>query len=208
MMNKPSFKLQVLLFLYSTRNLAGCVLALIGLGCFFAGFINDWWYAIVVAMYVAGWLAAPQDRELNLQILQQEHENQMRETIDQLLTQAGSRLPKEAIQKLKKMGETIEDLVPKIQAGQVTMQHSIVLINAVTRDLPQTVRNYLQLPPAFAAVHTVEGGKTCKQLLLDQLDILGNQLVKLTELINKDDAEALIKNGKFLQEKFQPVSFL
>jgi len=78
----------------------------------------------------------------------------------------------------------------------------------VTRDLPQTVRNYLQLPPAFAAVHTVEGGKTCKQLLLDQLDILANQLTKLSELINKDDAEALIKNGKFLQEKFQPVSFI
>jgi len=207
-MGSPSFKLRALLFLYSTRNLAGCVLALVGLGCFFAGFINDWWYAIVVALYVAGWLGAPQDRELNLEILQEERENQMRETIDQLLSQAGSRLPKEAIQKLGKMKETVADLVPKIQEGKVAMQHSIVLINAVTRDLPQTVRNYLQLPPAFAAVHTVEGGKTCKQLLLDQLDILANQLTKLSELINKDDAEALIKNGKFLQEKFQPVSFI
>jgi hypothetical protein len=208
MMSTPSFKLRALLFLYSTRNLAGCVLAIAGLGLFLGGLINDWWCAIVGAMYLAGWLGAPQDTELNLQILQEARESQMLETIDQLLSQTRSRLPKEAIQKLEVMGTTVGELVPKIQSGKVAMQHSIVLINAVTRDLPQTVRNYLQLPPAFAAVHTVDGGKTCKQLLLDQLDLLGGQLVKLSNLINKDDADALIANGKFLQEKFEPVSFI
>ncbi len=87
------------------------------------------------------------------------------------------------------------------------MEHVVTLVNAVTRDLPGTVKNYLRLPTAFASMHIVENGKTSKQLLLEQLDILDGQLGKIATNIYKDDAEALVTNGWFLKEKFHTVSF-
>jgi hypothetical protein len=57
-------------------------------------------------------------------------------------------------------------------------------------------------------MHAVENGRTCKQLFLEQLDFLGDQLAKIAENIYKDDADALVVNGKFLQEKFHAVSFV
>ena len=90
----------------------------------------------------------------------------------------------------------------------MAMTNSISLINAVTRDLPETVKNYVQLPKAFATMHTIENGKTCKQLFLEQLDFLSEQLSKIAENVYKDDAEALVVNGKFLQEKFHTVAFV
>jgi hypothetical protein len=82
------------------------------------------------------------------------------------------------------------------------------LPNVITRDLPETVRNYLNLPTVFSSIHVVKDGKTCKQLLIEQLDFLNLELRKIAENVYKDDAEALIVNGKFLEEKFHSIKFV
>jgi len=84
----------------------------------------------------------------------------------------------------------------------------LTLVNAVTRDLPTTIANYLRLPHAYATFHQIEGGRTAKQLLLEQLDLLHGQLTKIADSAYRDDAEALVVNGKYLKEKFHPTVFL
>jgi hypothetical protein len=207
-MQAVSLKMRILLFLYSTPNLVGCVLAIAGLGLFFGGVIADWWLPIVAGLYAIGWVAMPADKDIELQVRNEMTQDNLVESVEELMRQSKHRLPGEAIERLAKIRDVVVALAPKLFSGDVPMTYAITLINAVTRDLPQTVKNYLHLPTAFATVHSVENGLTCKQLLLGQLDLLSAQLSKIAENIYKDDADALVANGKFLQEKFHTVSFV
>jgi len=198
---------RVLLFLYSTRNLVGSGLAIGGLALFFAGVIQDWWFPIVVGLYALGWLAVPGNKELELKGRNEATQANLVDSLDELISASMSRLPAEAAERLKRIHTVVTELAPKLFDGGVAMEHVVTLVNAVTRDLPGTVKNYLRLPTAFASMHIVENGKTSKQLLLEQLDILDGQLGKIATNIYKDDAEALVTNGWFLKEKFHTVSF-
>lgn len=207
-MQKISFKIRALLFLYSTKNLVGSTLALLGLGLFFAGLIDDWWFPIVAGLYAVGWLGVPADQDLEIQVRNETTQANLTQSVDALLGETKGKLPREAIERLQKIRETVLALAPKLFDGGMAMSYAISLVNAVTRDLPETVRNYLHLPTAFATLHVVENGKTCKQLLIEQLDFLNTQLSKIAENVYKDDADALIVNGKFLEEKFHSLSFV
>lgn len=207
-MQPLSLKTRLLLFLYSTRNLVGSLLAIGGLGLFFSGVIADWWFPIVAALYALGWVAVPGDRELALQVHNEATQADLLASLDDLIRQSEGRLPAEAIDRLTRIQGLVAGLAPKLFSGEVAMGSAISLVNAVTRDLPETLRNYLHLPTAFATMHGVDKGRTCKQLLLDQLDFLGEQLARIAESIYKDDAEALVVNRQFLREKFHAISFV
>ena len=203
-----SLKLRLLLWLYSTQNLLGCTLALGGLGLYFTGVIADWWLPIVAGLYGAGWLIVPPSKTLEYQVRSEATQANLLEDLQALLDHARERLPGEAVERLRRIQGVVEEVAPKLFSGEVAMVHTIALVNAVSRDLPETVANYLRLPPAFATLHTVADGRSCKQLLLDQLDFLGEQLHRIADSIYRADAEALVVNGKFLQEKFHSVSFV
>src|SRR5262249_10203167 len=61
MPDELSARERVLLFLYSTRHIAGSVAALLGLGLYFLGVVDRFWWAIVAALYVGGYLVVPRD---------------------------------------------------------------------------------------------------------------------------------------------------
>ncbi|MDD2775291.1 MAG: hypothetical protein PHU06_04980 [Gallionella sp.] len=207
-MQPISPKMRLLLFLYSTQNLVGCTLAIGGLGLFFSGLIADWWFPIVLGLYAVGWFAVPRDHELELRVRNEATQADLTDSIDELLEQSKAKLPQEAVERLTHIRVMVLELAPKLFSGEMAVNSAISLTNAVTRDLPETVRNYLYLPTAFATLHVIHDGKTCKQLLIEQLDLLNQQLSKIAESIYQEDAEALVINGKFLQEKFHAVSFV
>ena len=207
-MSSPTLSIRVWLFLYSTRNLAGSVLALAGLGLFFAGVIEHWWLPIVAGMYGVGWLAAPADRLLELQVRNEASQASLTASVERLVEDNAGKLPAEAVVRLQQMREIVTALAPRLFDGGMAMDYAIALTNAVTRDLPETVHNYRRLPAAFASVHVVENGKTCKQLLIEQLDLLNGQLAKIADNVYRDDADALVVNGQFLREKFHSLSFI
>lgn len=66
----------------------------------------------------------------------------------------------------------------------------------------------MRLPVAFANLHPLQQGKTAKNLLLEQLQLLKDQLDKIAEAAFKDDADALLTNGRYLQEKFHAPTYL
>jgi len=207
-MQPVTLKMRGLLFLYSTQNLVGCLLATGGLGLFFSGLIADWWFPIVVGLYAVGWFAVPGDKALELRIRNETTQSDLTEGIEELINKSRAKLPQEAVDRLLQIRDVVVALAPKLFAGGIAMNSSISLVNAVNRDLPETVQNYLRLPAAFATLHVIDNGKTCKQLLIDQLDLLSGQLSKIAESVYKEDADALVVNGRFLQEKFHAVSFI
>ena len=195
-------------FLYSTRNLAGSALALVGLGLFFANVIEHWWGPIVAGLYGVGWLAAPSDRMLEVQVRNEATQANLTDSVARLVEENSGKLPAEAVVRLQQMRDIVTALAPRLFDGGMAMDYAIALTNAVTRDLPETVQNYRRLPAAFANLHVIENGKTCRQLLVEQLDLLNGQLTKIADNVYRDDADALVVNGKFLREKFHSLSFI
>jgi hypothetical protein len=203
---------RLLLWLYSTPNIVGSALALFGLGLFFGGVIDDWWLAIVTGLYAVGWLATPRDRGLEVELQEEAVHASLLEQVDVLIARSKKRLPSEAFEKLEAIRAILDSLMPKLQgladAGTVAMDQMITVVNAVTRDLPATLANYVRLPEAFASLHHIEHGKTAKQLLLEQLDLLHGHLARIADSAFREDAEALVVNGKYLKEKFHSTEFL
>lgn len=69
--------------------------------------------------------------------------------------------------------------------------------------LPTALQSYLSLPRGYANLHPITPGKTAKQVLLDQLDLLDKQLVQVTHAVLKGDTDRLVvANGRFLESRF------
>lgn len=203
-----SFKTRAAIFLYGAPNMAGCALALGGLGLYFSGVISEWWAPICAGLYLAGYMIIPASKGLEARVEREVQSGDLAASVASLLRQSRSRLPAEAIERLEAIKLAVEALAPKMFGGSMAMEQSIIMSNAITRDLPSTIENYLKLPAAFAAMHAMEGGKTCKAMLVDQLSLLDEQIAGIAESVYKNDANALRINGLLLQEKFRPVSFL
>lgn len=196
------------LFFYSTRNLVACGLALMGLGLYFTGRIEDWWLQITLGLYVLGLLLVPSPKGIDLDIrLPSDDPQELLAGLEDLIQHCQHRLPLDAAEILDQIAATMQELVPKMD-DNVAAEQRIILTNAVSRDLPTTLNNFLKLPPAFASHYPMEGGKTCKALLVDQLKLLDRQLSKIAEAIYRHEAESLLANGHFLKDKFHSVSFV
>ncbi|MDB5868883.1 MAG: hypothetical protein JWP96_1215 [Polaromonas sp.] len=133
------------------------------------------------------------------------------DSVEQLISQTRHKLPAEALHTLQSIPPVLQVLAPHLSGLGNTMlppDQVQTVIGAVTRDLPQTVAGYLRLPPAFASLHPLERGKTAKDLLNEQLQLLKNQLDKIAEAVFRDDADALVSNGQYLKEKFHAPTYL
>jgi hypothetical protein len=80
--------------------------------------------------------------------------------------------------------------------------YAFVVQKTVTDYLPSTLQAYLNLPRAYATVHRFSDGRTAAQMLLDQLTLLDKKLDDVADAVNKNDADALLANGRFLEDRF------
>ena len=194
------------LFLYSTGNIVGCLLALGGLGLFFGGVIHAWWWAIVAGLYGAGVLGWPRNTlaetaeqtELSTDLLAQ----QVRKLVDSV----AQGLPRDSLDRLRSIQATLSELLPRLQElrdrGIISARDSFTVVETVRRYLPDTLGAYLRLPRFYAQMQTLADGRTASQTLLDQLTVLDTSLKDVAKSAFAGDAEALVTNGQFLQNKF------
>ncbi|HWW82696.1 MAG TPA: hypothetical protein VNZ26_03790 [Vicinamibacterales bacterium] len=194
------------LFLYSTNNIVGCLLALGGLGLFFGGVFEAYWWAIVAGLYGAGALAWPRNdlartaerTELSTELLA--------EQVRRLIDSVAKGLPKEALEVLRRIQSTLSELLPRMNElrdrGVISAKDSFTVLETVRRYLPDTLAAYLRLPRLYAQMQTLGDGRTASQVLLDQLKVLDSSLEAVAKSAFTGDAEALVTNGRFLQAKF------
>src|SRR5262245_4426505 len=68
--------------------------------------------------------------------------------------------------------------------------------------LPRTVNNFLSLPPEAVDRPLHEGGKTARQELKSQLDLLDSKLDEIAQDLQRQDADRLLANRRFLESRF------
>jgi hypothetical protein len=194
------------LYLYSASNVAGSVLALGGLGCYFAGVIHAYWAAIVIGLYGVGALGWPrsdlaataQNAELSTEM--------MAEQVRRLVDSVAKGLPAEAVTILHSIESTLSELLPRMKTlqdrGVISAKDSFTVLETVRRYLPDTLAAYLRLPKLYAQTQTLSDGRTAAGVLVDQLRVLDQTLKDVAKSAFAGDAEALVSNGRFLQSKF------
>jgi hypothetical protein len=187
-------------YLYSRKNIVGSLLALLGLGLFFLGVIGAVWPGVVLGMYLIGALVTPSGRQWNL--LGGDAPSDLAGALSHQVAAIRGKVPADVYQKVVSTQQTILGILPKIDRLGPGSQDAFVVQKTVTDYLPSTLQAYLNLPRAYATVHRFSDGRTAAQVLLDQLTLLDNKLEDVADAVNKNDADALLANGRFLEDRF------
>jgi hypothetical protein len=198
-------KTRLMLFVYGTPNILGCLCALGVLGLYFGGIIERWWFVLTLGAWLFGWLLVPRRQTVPLENVS---ELSINDAIDMISGEFLGRLPADAARALGEIRSLIHAIGPRMNEASFPLDARIELVNTVTRDLPLTLNNYLALPPGFAHLHPVQGRKTARELLQEQLVLLFEELSDIANGVWARDADKLVSQGEYLKQKFRPVDFL
>jgi hypothetical protein len=204
-------KLRLLLFLYSTANIAGCALALLGPALLFAGVIGPGWGFITAGLYGAGWAVGWAGRrapEVERRIEDSLTVEQTLEHLDRLVQQVQPQLSADMQAHLASVRTSVAEVLPRLVGARSHDADLFTVRETVLRYLPETLANYVALPPAFRSTQALKDGKTARQLLGEQLALLDEKMLEIVANVSSADAQALLANGKFLEMKFQQPDFL
>ena len=187
----------VLKFLYGNRNITGSILGLIGLGLFIAGLAPHFWYVIVPGLYGIGYLAAPGASRVDLSLGTELSQEEIASRLSSLVATVKRRAEIDVYALVSSIRDSIVALLPHSQ------DQSLYVVRQTALDyLPATLSNYLNLPPAFRRMHPVKDGKTAHALMLEQLTLLDAKMKEALVSVHENDTQALLVNGRFLQERF------
>jgi hypothetical protein len=73
--------------------------------------------------------------------------------------------------------------------------------------LPQALDAYLALPRMYAERIPVQDGHTARDVLIAQLQLISQKMRETSEDMYHYDADRLLSNARFLQERFAQSSF-
>jgi hypothetical protein len=187
-------------YLYSTKNIVGSVLALIGLVLFFTGVVGALWPVIVIGLYLIGVLVAPGTASIDLR--SGFDPDDVRKALDHEVHVVSGRVPAEVFARVQNIQQIILGILPRSGALPPGSPELFVVERTATDYLPTALESYLNLPRAYATLHPVQDGKTPKQVLLDQLALLETKMGEVADDVHRNDTDRLLANGRFLEERF------
>ncbi len=207
-MAERPFRLRALLYLYGNANILGSALALAGPLLLLAGVIEHGWLAITAGLYVVGALLAPRSPALERHIADSLTLEQTLEHLDRLVERAAPHLGEDMRGHLASIRASAAAVLPRLLQGVPGGDELFTVRETVLRYLPETLSNYVALPAAFRTNHPLAGGRTARELLREQLDLLDTRLRDIVANVAASDAQALLANGEFLRAKFHQPDFL
>lgn len=112
------------------------------------------------------------------------------------------KVPPPVLSRVYRVTRRLRETLPRMANAGLDSMEQYSLMATATDYLPETLSAYLRLPRDWADTRPIEGAKTSLLLLVDQLDLLGSTVDKMYDAVLQKDAQALITQGRFLQEKF------
>jgi hypothetical protein len=191
---------RILKYLYSTKNIVGSLLAIVGLVLFFTGVVGTLWPVIVIGLYVIGVLVAPGTASIDLR--SGFDPDDVRKALDHEVHAVSGRVSADVLTKLLNIQQIILGILPRSGALPPGSPELFVVERTATDYLPTSLESYLNLPRAYATLHPVQDGKTAKQVLMDQLTLLESKMGEVADDVHRNDTDRLLANGRFLEERF------
>jgi len=191
---------QILKYLYSTKNIVGSLLALLGLVLFFVGLVGALWPVVVIGLYLIGVLVTP--GTANIDLRSGFDPDDVRKALDHEVHVVSGRVPADVLAKVQNIQQTILGILPRSGALPPGSPELFVVERTATDYLPTALESYLNLPRAYATLHRVQDGKTSKDVLMDQLTLLESKMSEVADDVHRNDTDRLLANGRFLEERF------
>ncbi|MEV0384640.1 hypothetical protein [Nonomuraea sp. NPDC050643] len=193
---------RLLRYLGSTRNIAGSILALLGLLAHFVGLTGAFWPVVVAALYGVGALLAPPER-LKLTISHAEVETRaLRADLDGLLRRIDRRFPDDVRAAVHALAEVIGGVLARAEQLTASPDRLHVVSQTIRRYLPASLEAYANLPRRYALTRAAGRERSAHEELLAQLALLDAELGKVAEAIHRGDEQALRDQGRFLRDRF------
>jgi hypothetical protein len=207
-MNELPLSTRIQLYLYSTRHIVACAAALLGPALLFLDVIRDGWLLITAALYAAGYFATPAPQVLDTGLTRSLSFEALLERFDRLVEEARSQLPAPLAARLDSIRRSIQEVLPRLTDPHGFDDNLYTVKETIARYLPETLANYIALPPMFRVTRILKDGKTARDLLMDQLTVLDDQMKEVVANLARGDADALLANGQFLEAKFRERDFI
>jgi len=191
-------------FLYSRRNIAGCVLALGGLALYFLGITGGLiGIGVVAALYAVGYLVVRPEQGLRLTLEASDDADQIRDGLQRLVISIHGRVADDIVARVQSIRDSILATLPQQGDQQSAVDPNVYLIRRTALNyLPQALDAYLAVPRIYAESRPVADGKTPHDVLLEQLTLMDSKMREVADDMVRNDTEKLLANGRFLQERF------
>lgn len=115
---------------------------------------------------------------------------------------AGGQVPAPVASRVRRITRTVRETLPRVRNLGLGSAEAYALTATATTYLPEALEAYTRLPRQWADSRPVEGGLTSLMLLIDTLDLLASSVESIFDAAVRVDANALVVQGRFLQEKF------
>lgn len=189
----------------STKNIAGSLLALTVLGAQIGVGLGSLWPVAVAGCYAIGALVAPPERlRLTLggagdevAVLRRDL-GALRQQVDAM----GARLEDDVATAVGRLLGTLGSVLDRAEVLATAPDQLFVVSRTIRDYLPTSLESYLNLPRTYALQSRVAGRRTAHDELMAQLALLQGELAKVAQAVYAGDEQALIDQGRFLQEKF------
>jgi hypothetical protein len=192
---------RLLLWLYSNRNIAGCLLASLGPVLYLLDVVDRGWLAITAGLYATGALLAPVPPPLVRELAESLDNEQLLAALEGLIASSRKHLSADMLKHLASIHDAVREVLPRLTEG--ASEQAFTVRQTVLSYLPSTLASYAALPRAFRVTHRLKDGKTAEQLMGEQLRLLDEQLQQVIVSVARGDADALLANDLFLRERFR-----
>lgn len=124
-------------------------------------------------------------------------------SVENVLREHGAVLPPEAAAKIRVLGARVDETNAYLRTrGRAEGEHAFLLRQTVDDYLPGVVKAYARLPRSLADTTPLDDGKTGKDLLIEQLDLLERGVTDILAAAAKAEGQDLLANGRFLKDRF------
>ena len=190
-------------YFYSRPNLVGLALAIFGGVLLYYGLLPRFGLLIVLALYLIGVLVTPRNKQMELDWRRKVTEAEIREELEKVARTTRRRAPREIYLKVDSIKDSILSILPQLMLLGEGDRSLYTIRQTALEYLPQALQNYFNLPAQFANFYPLRNGKTARQLLGDQLDILDREMKAIVADYAVNDMQKLLAHGRFLEQKFQ-----
>ena len=153
------------------------------------------------AQFAPGPLDDPRQREAEIAGQVRELQRELAEIVT-AANRDGGRLPPGAVPAVRDIDDVLRPLLRFIEARSAEAEE-LRNLTAIIRDyLPRALRDYLALPPQYAARPGVTGATPADDLVR-QLVLLDEGVNELQDLVYTGDAAKLAVQARFLDAKFR-----
>jgi hypothetical protein len=126
----------------------------------------------------------------------------LREEARTLVRDAQGDLDPEAFERLKAVESTLVTVLGEMRNVSGGDRDGFIVRQTVREYLPEALATYRALPADYATEVPLQAGKTARDHLLHQLDLLHRALQEIAGRQDEDNARRLLINSRFLEGKF------